>query len=290
MNLINRRQKYQLLGRLFGMLSVLGLYGGQVWADIDFEAPTYSLSDISTPSAVINPLVGQDGWVGGSSGPENAVVATATSGLYVGGQAAGHIDSGGIERVGRLGQTPAVGNTMQADFFGTDQDGDGFADSNVRMHGWVDINNDGIYDGASGAGERGFLFGLDSVSAVAGRYSIEFANSTSEITSADPNQSGATWSLDTWYRITASWVDNGVDMNDVTISVFDLTNNADLGTVITATLTDAEFGFDPATYEGVAFRSTRGLVDNILSVPEPCSIVLLSLGLLGTANCRSRKR
>jgi hypothetical protein len=280
MNQISICAAFRTVTRVAALTAVVALLTSPGWAAvIDFEAPAYSLSDVSDTNDVGNPLGGQDGWVGGTSTPEAAVVATVNSGLYVGGQAAGHVDSGGSENHGRLGPSPAVGNTMQADFFGGDAafdlfDDDGAADSNLRMNGWVDVDGEGDYDSGSSAGEKGFQFGLDSEA----KFGIQFANSTSEIASTDTGQSGATFSSDSWYRIKASWVDNVAGGKDVTITAFDLTNNSDLGTVIFATLSDAEFGPDPATYEGVGFRSTRGLLDNIVVVPEPSSIVLCLLG------------
>ncbi len=137
----------------------------QAMGDIDFEPPTYSLSDLTDTDNVVSPLAGQDSWVSG--GARNAVVATENSGLYVGGQAARNPDNGGSEEVGRLGPSPAVGNTMQADFFPGDTAFDLFdqqsdSDSVLILGGWIDTNNDGLYDHSSGGGERGFLFGMDN--------------------------------------------------------------------------------------------------------------------------------
>jgi hypothetical protein len=140
------------------------------------------------------------------------------------------------------------------------------------------VNGDGVFDSNTGDGERQFALGLDDN----GTFHIRPADSTTDINST------ATYSIDTWYRLTASWTNPVAGNRDMSIAVFDLTNNMDLGVVLQTTLSESEFGADPATYEGVAVRITRGAIDNIGLVPEPSTVMLFGLG--GLWMCRWRRR
>lgn len=286
-----KHSKFLSLIFAVGLISAFGSLGQKAQAaSIDFESPTYMLSDVTAPNNVVDGLAGQDGWDVSGSSDENAVIATVDSGLYVGGQAAGHVDTGGAERVGRLGQTPVVANAMQADFFAGDSafdlfDDDGLADSNLHLGGWVDANLDGQFNGSS---ETGVLYGLDSDSD--GRFVILFDATDPAGNNAPEILSTVATVPDTWYRLKLSWVDNVAGGRDVTLTAFDLTNNNDLGTVVSGTLTDLEFGFDPATFNGVGSRLTRGLVDNIQVtdvIPEPSTFLLITFA--SAACCLARR-
>lgn len=281
MNWSTKRCRVPSLVAAISLIAVFELSGEKAQAaSIDFESPTYVLSDVSSPASVVNGLGGQDGWDVNGNSDENAVIATDNSGIYVGGQAAGHVDSGGAERLGRLGQTPVVGNSMQADFFAGDSafdlfDDDGLADSNLHLGGWVDVDLDGQFDGSS---ETGVLYGLDSDSD--GKFVILFDATDPAGNNAPELLSSVAVMPDTWYRLNLSWVDSVAGGRDVILTAFDLTNNNDLGAVVSGTLTDVEFGFDPATFDGVGSRMTRGLVDNIQVtnvIPEPSTLLLTFL-------------
>jgi hypothetical protein len=72
----------------------------------------------------------------------------------------------------------------------------------------------------------------------------------------------------------------------ITLGVFNLTTNTavPLGTSV-FTLTGAQFGVDPTTYEGVVARVScdsinASAIDNITLIPEPAAALLGGLGML----------
>ncbi|WP_218932136.1 sialate O-acetylesterase [Adhaeretor mobilis] len=225
------------------------------WQHVEFEPSLYD----------VGPLNGQAGWV--STGTtENLIVSTVTSGSYVAGQAAGHVDSGGSEQFGNLGLVPVYGRSMTADFFAgdsTDHDQDGNADydddatsdSTVRLYGWSEDTNDNGQFSVSND-ERSVGFGLDSD----GVFKLRDATGA-EI------DSGVNYAVDTWYRLSLTW-SNPDELGNREVSLFanDLTNQTTMNAgdpILTLELSAAQFGSDPSTWIGTGLRATRGLIDNI---------------------------
>jgi hypothetical protein len=83
-----------------------------------------------------------------------------------------------------------------------------------------------------------------------------------------------------WYRLTLTWSDpDGSGNRDLTLNGINLTTDTDLGVVNTATVTAAEFGADPNTWDGIGIRMTRGTIDNIQLIPEPSAGLLAVLAV-----------
>lgn len=224
---------------------------------VEFEQPTFD----------VGVLGGQQGWTASGS-VENRVVSTQSSGNYVAGQAAGHVDSGGLEHLGTLDVVPSFGRSMTADFFAGDatdhdQDGspdydnDGIADSSVRLYGWTeDVNSDGVF--SEGPNDNSSVgFGLDND----GTINLKTANGT-EIST------GVAYDLDNWYRLTLTWTEPDLDGNrQIDLFASDLTKAIELNdgaSIYSTELSTLEFGSDPNLWIGSGIRATRGLVDNIL--------------------------
>ena len=221
---------------------------------IEFEQPQFDVGGID----------GQNGWRSGDPA-ENLVVSTYSSGRYVAGQAAGHVDSGGTERFGTLSVVPTFGNSISASFFAgdaedhdldgvSDYDDEGDADSTVRLFGWADDSNgDGIFGNTDA---RSVGIGLDN-------------DGTIGLRTADGPEisTGIAYELDNWYQLTLTWSDAD-DEGDRLVALYaeDLTGEALLNNgepIYTAELTSEQFGDDPSTWVGTAVRATRGLIDNI---------------------------
>lgn len=241
----------------------------QLWMGTRFAnalTPNQEYVEFEPPNFDAGLFADQNGWLSSGSS-ENRIVSTETSGRYVAGQAAGHVDSGGTEYLGTKTIVPVYGNSMSANFFAGDamdhdQDGsadyddDGVSDSSVRLFGWIeDVNDDGFFSGSSND-TSSIGFGLDN-------------DGTINIKTAEGNEisTGVAYSVDNWYQLTLSWSEANND-GDRQVSLFaeNLTSDTALngGTpIFTAELTAAQFGADPSQWIGTGIRATRGLVDNI---------------------------
>ena len=200
---------------------------------IDFESDTIG----TTP----------DGWTFASDSSNVRIAATTTSGDYVGGQAMG-TGSGGASWAGFNFPGPAI-TSIQADFRWD------FSEVNtptLAIYAWDDAGNDGFQNT-----DRTIGFGLDNDG------QFELSNTTGEL-------AGTTnFVANTWYRLTMTW--SGVDGSGnrlVSVTGFDLTNSNDLGVVTSATMSASEFGVAPSDWDGIAFRMTRGSIDNIQTTSE----------------------
>lgn len=229
--------------------------------------PSAQYVEFEQPSFDVGLLAGQNGWV--SNGlVENLVVPTQSSGSYIAGQAAGHVDSGGLESLGSFDIIPVYGRSMTADFFAgdatdhdqdgsSDYDDDGVADSSVRLYGWSeDTNGDGFFSEGSGD-RRGLGFGLDNDGTIV----LRTADDNTEIST------GVAYDLDNWYQLTMTWTNpDSSGKRQVSLFADDLTNETPLNggdPIFSATMSAEEFGGDPSTWIGTGIRATRGLVDNI---------------------------
>lgn len=230
---------------------------------LDFES--YALgSDLPT-----------NGWsMPGADGSAITVVATVTSGDYAGGRAI-ETDAGGATFAGRLISQPGISG-IQVDMNWAFSGTPGGSDTpTIQLHGWDD-DGDGIY----AAAERQVGLAMDNTGT-----NFEFMNAGG---SENPGDLTTTFSANTWYRLSLDWTPaDGGGNRDLTLRALDLTNGVDLGVVNTVTMTGAQFGSDPADWDGVTIRMTRGTMDNITLIPEPGSVLL---GLTGVVLGFLRRR
>ena len=187
------------------------------------------------------------GWTFASDSSNVRVAATTTSGDYVGGQAIS-TGSSGASWAGFSSPGPAI-TSIQADFRWD------FSEVNtptLAIYAWDDTGNDGFQNA-----DRTIGFGLDNDG------QFELSNTTGEI-------AGTTdFVANTWYRLTMTWSDvDGAGNRLVSITGFDLTNRNDLGVVASASMSASDFGVNPADWDGIAFRMTRGSIDNIQTTSE----------------------
>ena len=216
--------------------SLLCLSASQALADrlFDFEGDTV---DSPTP-----------GWVFDGDSSTVRVATTTASGDYPGIQG---IRTGvsGASWAGYLYPGPTI-TSIQADFLWD------FSELNtptLAVYAWDDDDGDGFQ-----AGERTIGFGLDN-------------DGQFELSSEAGELAGTTdFEADTWYRLTMTWSDADVSGDrTVTLSAIDLTNSLDLGEVATTTMSADDFGVSPSEWDGIAFRMTRGTIDNIRINSQP---------------------
>jgi hypothetical protein len=247
------------------------------FAGITGAAVASAATVISFEGATVGDSLDDIGW--NLDGPDQSavqVVSTANSGAYVGGQGI-RTDDGGATFAGTPVNQPGI-SALEVDvnWFYT-----GFPASNpstptLQLFGWDDDNDDGVYTNS----EREVGFNMDNDG------DFEFMSGGSEL---DGNTSTG-FSAETWYRLTFTWTAADVSGNrDVTLSGYDLTNDSDLGVINSMTMTAAQFGADPADWDGVAVRMTRGTFDNITVVPEPSAAVLLTCLAIATMISRRRR-
>lgn len=253
-------------------LALVGLSAGVLVAGhSSMAAVTIDFEDGTVGSAPV-------GWMFNGDTSVVQVVATTDSGSYVGGQAI-NTDSSGASFAGfaASGFTPTA---LQADvkWDYREAPATGAGTPTIYVMSWVDGSQANPLDSTFQSTERGVGFAMDN------DLDFEF------LEDAGPELDGTTstgFSFDTWYRLTMTWSDaNGLGERDLTLSAIDLTNSTDLGVINTITMTAAQFGADPSEWDGVAFRLTRGTIDNIVLVPEPTSLALLGLGGLLIARRR----
>ncbi|MFT6182048.1 MAG: hypothetical protein ACJA1W_004419 [Akkermansiaceae bacterium] len=194
-----------------------------------------------------NDIVGAtpDGWAFDGDSSTVRIATTAPSGDHPGGNAI-RTDNSGASYAG-FSLPPLAITSIQADFRW-----DYGGTPTLVVSAWDDADNDGFQ-----SAERTIGFGLDNdghfeLNSEAG----EIAGSTNFV-------------ADTWYRLTMTWSDADSFGNRlVSVSALDLTNRNDLGVVASSTMSDADFGVAPSEWDGLAFRMTRGTIDNIQTTSE----------------------
>ena len=235
--------------------------------DITFESP-YTLTALSsTPNtATDRPFDGQQGWSLSTSTSGGNIITTTTSGSYTGGQ--GLTASTTTTDQTYIGAKAGVAlTTFSFDFR--------YQAKELGVGGWNDDDADGKFDqteaeylpGIVATSASSYAFGLRAAGFVStgGTYSGRFSTGTSG-------------TVGNWYRMT---VTPDFVNHKVSLAVHDLTNNLAVTLATsTFTLSAAEFGGDPAAYDGVAARVTSSssfptILDNIypdgnpVDPPEP---------------------
>lgn len=244
------------------LMVVMPTYGAPI--TIDFESDTVG----SAPA----------GWQFDGDSSAVQVATTANSGSYVGGKAI-NTDDGGASFAGYAATVGGIPTGIQADMLWDyrGKPATGFGDPTLQVNAWVDAGDDGIFS----SGERTVGFNMDNDG------DFEFLSGGGELDGA----TSTGFSVDTWYRLTLTWSDpDGAGDRDLTLSAVDLTNNNNLGVINTITMSAGDFGADPADWDGVAFRMTRGTIDNIVLIPEPSTMVLTLGGLVGLCLARRRSK
>ena len=257
-----------------GLVFALGLSAG---AQITFEpAQGYTLGALSPGTSANAPFSGQQGWSESTSSDPGAMLATTSSGAYVGGQALGATTSAYIG----LNQGYSLGSQFSFDLYTGDND-----------------------KGGVGAGYVGTLAGGNFQQATAPLYVGLAAGSGAPVFAVRSAGLGTTFStgvastMDNWYQY-------NVTLNDasqsVDFSVFDLTTdsavsfagasgNLSAGPDYLVDLSSSQYGagYDSATSTGVFARATATsgagnsiLIDNIVATPEPGTLSLAGVGVL----------
>jgi hypothetical protein len=219
---------------------------------IDFEVPVYATGALDRQDECA---------ATGGLASVLQVVTTAAQGEYPGGQAAGHVGTGGAHLFTRRHLLPlAAARSMQADFFPGDSgyDNEADADSTLLVAGWgADAGNDGLFNEA----ETAIGLGLHHT----GTFRIQIGGTTHLAT-------GFNYQTDRWYRLKLDWSEPDPAGNrTIHLSARDLSTGTDLNgglPVLTVQhITPAEFDGNPALWSGLGARTTRGLVDNIRITP-----------------------
>ena len=198
---------------------------------IDFESET-----VGDPPA---------GWTFDGDSSTVRIAATTSSGDYAGGQAI-RTDDGGASYAG-FALPPLTITSIQADFRW-----DYAATPTLIVYAWDDANANGFQ-----ASERTIGFGLDNDG------QFELNSEAGELAGT------VNFQANIWYRLTMTWSEpDGSGNRLVSVSGFDLTNSNDLGVVASASMSASDFGVAPSEWEGIAFRMTRGTIDNIQTTSE----------------------
>jgi hypothetical protein len=229
--------------------SLLYLSASQAWADrlFDFEGDT-----VDTPPP---------GWVFDGDSSTVRVAATSASGDYPGVQGI-RTDEGGASYAGYVYPGPTI-TSIQADFL---WDFSEFNTPTLAVYAWDDDDGDGFQ-----AGERTIGFGLDNDG------QFELSSEAGELAGTSD------FEADTWYRLTMTWSEAEISGDrTVTLTAFDLTNSLDLGEVATATMSADDFGVSPSEWDGIAFRMTRGTIDNIRIASRPGAFAYVDATPLNT--------
>lgn len=183
---------------------------------IVFEAPAYSAGALAGAVTSPAPFDGQGGWSRGVSGTGvGGIVTTTTSGAYTGGQGLRSSPSANDSYIGGL----------TVDLTGVTRLSYDYQLSNVGrtyLGLWNDANDDGLLT----SGEVGVVFGANNLD-----FMFRIGNGGTEA------RTGVLGSIGDWYRLT---MDIGASISGsrtVTLTVYDLTNEAvvDLDTSSAAT-------------------------------------------------------
>ncbi len=223
-------------------------------------------------SNTAHPFTGNvQGWSTGTSTNTGTVIATTTSGDYVGGQAISTTTNGnGASYIGAI-DLGLNGFTSITFDVGT-QPGATVGQASAYVGGYHDANDDSQFTQNAEIGPSGGI--------INGQLGIRAANYGSS------SLSGVSATAGEFYRITV-----GLDFstNTITLDAVNLSQGSvavDLNGVAegnTFSVTDAAYfaGVNPSDYAGVVARvSGFGVVDNINVVPEPAAAVLGGLGAL----------
>jgi hypothetical protein len=219
------------------------------------------------------PFSGPLGWTGSSSSAGGALVATTSSGSYVGGQAlTSALGSPGGTSTYIGARNLGLGGITSLEF---DAMAPVLASAQSTFGGWYDANLDGAFNQTPETGVVGGILGSGFFGVRASNYGTSYSSSVAPEASK-------------WYHVTLSYNFAG---NSATLSVFNLTDNVAVnlgGTGGNYTATAANlFGatpVNPATYQGVVTRVTaQGFIDNLAltPVPEPGTASMMLLGGFG---------
>lgn len=219
--------------RLVSAFSCLAVTSGLANRIIDFESDALGVKPA--------------GWTFSGDSSDITIVGTTTSGDYVGGQAI-RTDNSGASFAAIDYAGPNI-VSLQADFL---WDWSESGTPTLVIYAWDDDDGDGFQ-----SAERTIGFGLDNDG------QFELSSEAGELTG------NSNFSANTWYRLTMTWGEpDGTGSRLVTLNAIDLTNSNDLGVVSSITMTAGDFGVAPSEWDGVAFRMTRGTIDNIQITSE----------------------
>ncbi|NNM84992.1 MAG: PEP-CTERM sorting domain-containing protein [Phycisphaerales bacterium] len=240
-----RFSKYRFVGPLMAIAAagLLSAFASPTRADvlITFEKPTYTTGT----------LAGQDGWSTSSSNSPGQVYTTATSGDYVGGQAArGYTGvSGQPTYIGTraLGESFGPTATISADFY---------------------ASNGSSYLGGVGLA----VFGMSN--------NKFYVRGGSTAITGDAATAGH------WYHLTATF---NTTAGTMTLTALDLTNHSSsVATGITSQVLPLG---DMSSWNTIALRAELTAVDNIdVSVPEPAASALMVVAGAGLLLIRRRRQ
>jgi hypothetical protein len=241
--------------------------------NIDFESPVYTVGNLADGTAVgaTNAFfIGQQGWSQSSSGGPGAIVATAASGLYPGGQAMASGDSGNAY----IGATTSLvlGKKYRFDLKSP-------AGNKAGIAGFVDVNHDGLFSQS----ESGICAGVSDSGG------ISYFGFRDQIAAGTIYSSGVAANTADWYRITVTLDDAtrtaSMEVTNLTTGgiAVDL-NGASGGTAFSHTW-PANLWVSPTNFVGAIGRASATLlIDNIADiewavVPPPITLQSVFDGL-----------
>lgn len=232
----------------------------------DFESPYYALGNVanSTASGAVNAeFIGQQGWSQSTSGGRGAIVATSSSGLYVGGQALGSGDANNAY-IG-ANTNVALGKKFRFDLLAP-------AGNKAGVAGFVDLNGDGLLSQS----ESGVFAGVNDIGGVS------YFSFRDTIAGGTVYSSGVAANPSDWYRVTVTLDDA---TRTATMEVTNLTaggvavdlNGAAAGTAFSRSWSAGQWVATTNFVGTLARASTTLRVDNIVVI-EPASAPAVKLG------------